>query len=611
MSNGLPNIDKMSELEFAKLFRYLRDDIEKDPINNFIRNSNFINFDPTPGQLVLLKLVFGIPLDSKTKHKVRMEEIEAKNPNEFGLEWIEITEVELYKYFTGFDYSFTGKKYNKINEIVGRRGGKTSIAAILSIYFSIITNWKPYLKKTPFASVVVLSHTVTFSQEVLDLVKSLILESAILSRLQDRDSRDTQSEFYLKVPFLQDDNKTIIYSRISIKVGAASKRTTRGRAVCVLIADEISHWNTSIDCKETDVEIFRAIRPALGQFADKAAIFKLSSPAGKMGLLYEEWERREELKDDIIQLQAPSWTMNNIVPDEVFKSDFKEDPDGFDTEYRAKFAESLSNFIQPEFLDMCVLKGTTFIPPAKGLATTYEAVIDAAFKNDRFAFTIVGHDDKRITQYCVKKWEGTKGNPVQAFEVAKHISAICKKFKINKVYADQYAFQPLKEIFRVYDLVLEEKPFTQAFKKKIFFSLKRAIHNSILDLLDEPIQIKEIKHLQVEQASAGQIRIGHPVGGHDDLACALAIAVHIALEKSGSGQVNFLDKSDTYTQPVDKTGKSFTAPNVDTLKNMPGMENLKDNTDLWIKDKLTGELRHISELENKDDEDEDGFKFSF
>lgn len=602
-------IEKLTEKEFAALFHKLHAQILKDPIRHFIKNENFINFQPSIGQSVFFKLIFGQELNSSVKHEVRIETSKGVKPEDFELSHLRYSETELYEYFTEFPYKFAGKGFNRINLIIGRRGSKTTLASILALFFAIKTNWKPYLSKTPIASVVVLSHTVGFSQEVLDIIKSLVDDSPILSRLKDRSAKNTQSEFNLKMPFLKEDG-SIEYSRVAIKVGAASKRTTRGRAVCVALCDEIAWWEASTETKETDAQILRALRPALGQFGEHAALFKLSSPLGKNGILYEEWQRRNELREDYVQLKTPSWSMNPIVPDSVFAKDFRDDVDGFDTEYRAIFAESISNFIQPEFVDGCIVKNTQSVPPDEDRKTKYYAAIDAAFKSDRFAFTLIGDNEHRLTQYSSKVWQGSKGSPVEAFEVAKYISIICRQYGVNQVSADQFAFQPLKEIFRQFNINLVEQAFTLTYKKKVFFSLKRAIHNNSIDLLDIPLQTKEIKELQVEQAGGGQVKISHVQGGHDDTACALAIAVHTAFEKGGEGQITFADISNSYVQPMDiVTGRTYTAPKPELLAGYRGFEDVVDNSNEWTRDAITGELVKISELEDEDSDDGPNFSF--
>jgi hypothetical protein len=603
-------IAEMDDLEFALFFKAVHAYVMQNPLNNFVKAPGFINFSPTPGQIVLLKNAFGQPLDDETKHSVWVETLDSEG--EFDLAKSDFTEVELFNFFTGLDYEYSGKKFNRINLLCGRRAGKSTCASILALFSAIKMNWRPYLKKTPVATIAILSHSVEFSQEILEILRGMVEESPVLSRLRDKTKKDTQSTFHLKVPFFNEYGE-IEYSYVGIKVGAASKKTTRGRAVCTLLADEACWWNLDENSSEPDVEVFRAIRPSLLQFGEHGTIIKLSSPAIKAGVMYEEWKRKAELQDEFIQLKAPSWMMNTILPKEEFKKEYKQDPDGFATEYRADFVDAISNFILPEFVDSCIVKGASFLPPADSRNTIYSAAIDAAFKGDRFAFALTGYNEKRVTLHVLKYWEGTKKDPVQAFEVAAYIRNVCKEYGISQVVADQYAFQPLREIFAQFGVTLVENTFSLPYKRKIYFGLKRLIHSNQIDLLDEPLLAKEIKELQVEQTATGQIRIGHPMGGNDDLSDAVAVAAYVSMEKAGSVHmmVGEVAAGQDYGIVTDVKGTAFTAPSVELLHNFPGFTGAMDNSHEYAKDPKTGRIMKKTEIDELEDLGTDGPNFIF
>jgi len=466
------DISKLREPEFIKLFNAALIKIKEDPIENFIKAPGFLNFTPTFSQNTILKVIFNQKLDSIKKEEVFIED---SSTGVFGLYKEKLTEVELYKLLTREEYKFPHEVKNKINLILGRRAGKSTMTAALAICFSIITNYKPYLKKHPYATVLILSHSRDFSEEILDLIKSFIENSPILSRLLTNSKKNRQTAFNLRIPFIEE--RELSYSNVMIRVGAASKKTTRGKAISVLICDEIAHWNLSENSVDSDIDIIRAVRPSLAQFKDKAYTFKLSSPSIKYGVLYNEYELslKKELPSDYFVVKAPTWVMNNFLDSKHFEEEYKLDPTGFASEYRGDFVDSISNFTSPEHVDSCVVSGVTEFEPENSdkIEVSYVAAIDAAFKGDKFAFTIVGYLRGRVKQYVLEVWEGTKDEPVKIYEVVEQIRKICKKFDITKIFADQYAFQPLKEIFEKYELNLEERSFTNTFKKKIFFNLKK------------------------------------------------------------------------------------------------------------------------------------------
>ena len=598
---------KLSDRDFAVYFNSLLELIKADPLNNFIRSKLFMNFQPSPAQTVALKIIFGQILDPITLFKVNME---TRDENDvFCLEERYMTEVELYEYMTDSKYDPDDINIkNNIDLIVGRRGGKSAISAMVSIYSTIKTNWKPYLKKTPSATVAILSHSKDFSDEILELIKTFIEDSPVLTRLIDKTKTLSKSTLNLKVPFIERTGEriSIVNSRVTIKVGAASKKTTRGRAICVLLCDEIAHWNLEEKAAERDEDILRAVRPSLLQFGDQGMVLKLSNPGIKQGVLYNEYSRRHQLPKNFAVFKAPSWVWNDILESKDFAIEYQLDPEGFDWEYRANFVDSISNFISPEFVDLCVQKGIRFNPPeAKTKNIIYSAALDAAFKGDRFAFTLLGMDDSRIKQYISKTWQGSRQNPVKATEVASYIRNVLKEFKISRVSADQYAFQPLREIFDQFNITLEENVFTNTYKKKIYFNLKRLFHNQTIDILDDSILIGEVKQLQVEQTATGIIRIGHPTGGKDDCADCLSIAAYNLTQKANTLGIaeGMIAGESPEEVAVDKNGRAFDAPSAQMLAEIYGIPYI-DNSGQFIKDE-SGKIRRRTE-EDDDDEGNDG-----
>lgn len=604
MSTQQRTIKDLNEYEFISVFNAALEKIIEDPLANFIEAPGFLNLEPYPAQRVILKIAFNQKLDDVKKYPVYV--VNTVSETDLNIVDTYMTEVEMYEMMTSTKYEYPMELKNRINFIAGRRSGKSLLAAVLALYFAIVTNYKPYLKKHPYATVLILSHSKEFSEELLELIKNLIYSSPILERLLDvtEQKRLRQSVFNLRVPFK--DGNTVEYSKVMIRIGAADKRTVRGKAVCVLICDEIAFWNLSEKSVDTDEEILRAARPSLSQFQGKGYIFKLSSPGIKQGTLYNEYSKFEQktLPNGYVIFKAPTWVWNRGISEETYREEFKVDPTGFWVEFGANFADSISNFISPDFVDACVVKGhPQLMPEAERLSVTYHAAIDAAFKKDRFVFTIVGHSRGKIRQYVLKKWEGSQKKPVKASEVAAQIKQICEEYDITQIYADQFAFQPLSEIFSQYGLTLEEKPFTVALKRQIFFNLKKLIHNKQIDILDDDVLVNEIKQLQVEQTNNRNIKIHHPPGGSDDAVCALAVATFFSAEDMlnilGADELNDVYKETKYNITVDATtGRALTAPAPEMLMGYWGPE-LEDTSDNYTYDPVKKEWV-------KKEEDEDG-----
>jgi len=148
---------------------------------------------------------------------------------------------------------------------------------------------------------------------------------------------------------------------------------------------------------------------------------------------------------------------------------------------------------------------------------------------DAFAFAIahrVGEGDGAVYVLDrLESWRGRQG-PLNSDEVLDQIAAIAKSYRITQVVSDQYAVVPIADGLRRRGIQVGAQPLHNELKADIFGTLKRAINLGRLELLDHPALAAELVSLEVRPSPAGKPRISAPRGGHDDLAMAVATAVH-------------------------------------------------------------------------------------
>lgn len=332
---------------------------------------------------------------------------------------------------------------------------------------------------------------------------------------------------------------------------------------------------------------------------------ELSTPNIKEGVLFDKYDKRETLTNRQVVLKAPSWVFNNRYRAEDYIDFWLEDDENFDREFRANFTDSLGSFFSPESIDLAVMNGIKVIPPAeKSEKVKYICAIDSAFKGDVFTVNVIGVHENRTKQYAVLGFKGTRKFPVKANDVAKAIRELAKQYGFERVYEDQFSFQPLREIFATYNLTLIEKTFTQPFKQKIYKNLKYALEGQQLDLLDHAPTKKELKAIQVEISSTGSVRIMHPPGGHDDFSDSLAIACYMAKEESGQleSDLSMTNVTKDYGIQVDVNGIAFKAPSAEMLADHIGYQ-VTDNSSEYVTHPESGKLVHYTMLEDPDEEE--------
>ena len=161
------------------------------------------------------------------------------------------------------------KRVDELWCVIGRRSGKTRMAAAISTYIGAIEQHKLTSGEVGYVLLLAASRdqaSVAFQYVTGFLQSSPILRQQIVSI--------TASEVRLK-------------GNIVIGVHAGSYRTIRGRTLLAVVADETSLWRDEASA-QPDVEIYRACMPALA--ASRGMWIGISTGYRKLGLLYQKWK---------------------------------------------------------------------------------------------------------------------------------------------------------------------------------------------------------------------------------------------------------------------------------------------------------------------------------
>ena len=75
---------------------------------------------------------------------------------------------------------------------------------------------------------------------------------------------------------------------IVLGVHSSSHRTVRGRTVVAAVLDEVSFLRDESSAGSSDIETYRAIRPALKRPGETGMLICISTPYRKIGLLYSK-----------------------------------------------------------------------------------------------------------------------------------------------------------------------------------------------------------------------------------------------------------------------------------------------------------------------------------
>lgn len=401
------------------------------------------------------------------------------------------------------------KEYREAAFICGRRSGKSDkLAANVALYEAFFRSHM--LSPGERGIVLLLAQNMRQAQVVRNYIQGKIERSAILSR-----HVESTRAYELDL-----DNG------ITIAIHPASFRSIRGLSVVCCVCDEIAFWWTEDGYANPDVEVLRAVRPAMATFPN-AKLVLASSPYAKSGVLFDLWQTRRKDRE-VLVWHAPTALMNPAVPERFLQGEKRRDPEIYRREYEARFTEAVHGYLSAEDIAACVVEGRESLPP-RAEVSIYHAAIDAAFKGDTFTFAIA-HEEGWGKKYVIDLllgWKGSRTAPLRLGNVMPVIKGWLEKYRIRAVFGDQFGAEPLRQAFNAEGIGFGEVPFTLPTKADMYGNLRSLIMDRRIDLLDHRESLKELLSLEVEHLPGGHPRIGHPRRGgvHDDYADVIALVV--------------------------------------------------------------------------------------
>ena len=157
--------------------------------------------------------------------------------------------------------------------IVGRRGGKSLVMAVVAVFQALFKDWRPYL--SPGERAVVLLVAADREQaKILRRYIGGILATPVLTHQVRGQTADT----------IELDGDVVV------EIATCSYRTVRGRSVCTCLLDEVAFWRSESSANP-DKEVYRAIRPSMASFGSEALLLIASSPYARRGLMYEAYKK--------------------------------------------------------------------------------------------------------------------------------------------------------------------------------------------------------------------------------------------------------------------------------------------------------------------------------
>lgn len=390
--------------------------------------------------------------------------------------------------------------------VVGRRGGKSFIVALIAVFLACFRDYSSYLTAGERGTVMVIAADRKQARVIMRYVRALLRGIPMLARLIESETADSIE----------------LATRVSIEIHTASFRAVRGYCVVAALLDEIAFWPTD-DAANPDREIIEALRPAMSTIPG-ALLIGISSPYARRGAMYEAHrEHYGKDGDPVLVWQADSRTMNPAIPQRIIDDAYERDPISAAAEYGAQFRSDVAAFLPREVVDAAVTAGLAALP--YNSAHQYRAFVDPSGGSvDAFTLAISFVEGNRAILACVAE----RRPPFSPAQVVSEFAAVLKQYCITEVTGDRYGGEFPRELFAKQGIRYKVSERTRS---ELYIELLPLLTSGRVSLLDNPRMLNQLANLERKTTRAGKDSVDHPPGAHDDLANSAAGALVLAAQQ--------------------------------------------------------------------------------
>lgn len=387
------------------------------------------------------------------------------------------------------------KRVRELWANIGRRGGKSRVAAALAVYLAAFTKHK--LAYGEIGMVLVLAASRDQARTAFAYIKGFIEASPILRR---EIANITQSEITLR-------NGIVIGSHTN------SFRTVRGRTLIACIFDEVAFWRDE-GSAIPDIETYRAVLPSLA--TTNGMLIAISSPYRKLGLLYQKYRDYFGVtSDEILVVQGGTSVFNPTLSAETIETQRQADPTGAAAEWDAIFRTDISSFLDDELIDAAIEYGRPLELAPRPYPAFYRAFTDASGGVGKDSYTLaIAH--KEGEHYAIDLVRGTSGK-FDPQQVTADYAALLREYRIGSVTGDNYASQWVQGAWRDTGISYVQSDIP---KSQIYLESLPLFTRGLVRLPDQPKLLRELRLLERTAHRGGRESVDHPRGAHDDYANA-------------------------------------------------------------------------------------------
>ena len=402
------------------------------------------------------------------------------------------------------------EKVRELWAIVGRRGGKSRIAAALAVFEALFSDHSARLAPGETGFVLALAASkaqagVVFSYALGFIEASPILRQQLIGVTSD---------------------EIRLTGNVTIATHPNSYRTVRGRTLLAAIFDECAFWRDESSASP-DVETYRAVVPALATTGGR--LIGISSPYRQIGLLHAK-HRDHFSKDspDVLVVSGGTEAFNPTIDRSVIARARADDPVAAAAEWDGMFRGDIAQFLDDETVDRAVDADRPLELPRRA-EFTYRAFTDAS-AGRRDAFTIcIGHKEQRgEDKVFVADVVRGRRPPFSPPTVAGEFADLARDYGCRQVTGDAYAGEWVEGAFRDAGITYRRSELP---KSALYLEALPLFMRGAVLIPDLPPLTRELRLLERRTARSGKDSVDHGTAGTDDHANSLAGAMYLTMRK--------------------------------------------------------------------------------
>jgi phage terminase large subunit-like protein len=425
-------------------------------------------------------------------------------------------EVSLYPLQKEILQEFWNNSYSTGVWCLGRRSGKTFLAALSAVYActALAPIYKQYIRSGENYYVLFVANNEEQAKIALEQVKIFINSSPILKR-------------GLKKP--PTATSITLTNGAVFKVVPNTAKGIRGYPVALAILDEAAHYRTGSG-EVTGKNLYDAIAPSVAQFGNYGRILFISTPWTKQGIFYDSYQKGVSGDYDTIHVaNYPTWEVNPKISQEFLEDAKKRDPVMFEVEFGANFAVDFAAFLDVDFIENSVkLKGASTCKPE--YKSKYFLALDPALSGDAFTAAI-GHQEGQslfidLFHEFLPTFSQGKKKVVDISMVENWILEMHRVYGFKKVVLDQYqSAGTIQRLSKTFGSKIQELTWTHNSKIEAYSYLKELLYSNKLFLYPHEKAISQLKNLQVHYNNSGSWSVSGGSGLKVDDYCSVIAAL--------------------------------------------------------------------------------------